>query len=103
MRKHNCFGHGHAQLARKRVVEELIVCAPPERIVDHNRSAQGGILQIGPIEVDVVRDAVDNDSITARVLPSSLPPIRICSAITSGIPLLLIRSTSAEGKVFSIP
>ena len=58
VRQDHGFGHGHAQLLRERVVEELVVGRPPEGIVDDDGSIERGMFQIGAIERDVVRDAV---------------------------------------------
>ncbi len=55
--------HRDADFRRERVVEEFVVGAPPERIVDHRGSGEHGVLQIGAIERDVVRDAVDDDAV----------------------------------------
>ncbi len=57
----------HAQLARQRVVEELVVGGPPEGVVDDDRSRQHGVLQIGAVERNVLRDAVDDDAIPAGI------------------------------------
>ena len=59
--------HRHAQLLRQRVVEELVVRRPPERIVDHLRPRQHRILQIRPVERHVVRDPVHDHRIRARL------------------------------------
>ena len=58
--KNNGVRNGDAQFARQRVVEEFVIGAPPKRIVDDNGAAQNGILQIRAVELDVVRDAVDD-------------------------------------------
>src|ERR1700758_235058 len=50
----------HPQLRRQRVVEELVIRRPPERIVDDHGPMQHGILQISPIERDILRDAIDD-------------------------------------------
>ena len=46
---------------RERVVEELVVGGPPERIVYDNRSMQHGVLQVGAVELNILRDTVDDD------------------------------------------
>src|SRR5262249_18660457 len=55
----------YANFRRQRVVEELVVGAPPEWIVDDARAAQRGVLQVRAIERNVVRDSVDDDRIPA--------------------------------------
>src|ERR1700747_3072046 len=50
-----------AQFGRQRVVEELVISSPPERVVDDDRSAERGILQVSAIERDVLRNAVNDD------------------------------------------
>ena len=57
--------HGNTQLRGQSIVEELIVRRPPERIVDHVRPGQHRVLQVGAVERHVVRNAVDDDGITA--------------------------------------
>src|SRR5437879_11240011 len=54
---------GHAELLRRRSVEEFIVGRPPKRIVDDVGALQHGVLQIAAIVGHLMRDAVDNDSV----------------------------------------
>ena len=61
VRKQHSIRNGHAQLLRQRIVEKLVVGAPPEGIVDNVSSAERRILQVAAIERDVVRDAIDDD------------------------------------------
>src|SRR5580692_6224770 len=53
--------NGHTQLLAERVVEKLVVGAPPEGIVDNVSAAERRILQVAAIERDVVRDAINDD------------------------------------------
>ena len=59
-----------AEPRRQRVVEELVVGAPPERVVDDRRAGERRVLQVRAIERDVVRDAIDDDAVAAG---SSMP------------------------------
>src|ERR1035441_7774698 len=61
-------GHGHAQLFSQRVVKEFVVGRPPEGIVDDDGSIESGVLQIGAVERNVVRDAVDNDGVARSLV-----------------------------------
>ncbi len=63
-------GHGHAQLGGQRVVEKLVVGRPPERIVDDHRSVDRGVLQIGAIEGNVVRNAIHDHRVAGRLVQS---------------------------------
>ena len=70
MRQDNGFGDGDAELAGEGVVEELIVGTPPERIVDDDSAAENGVLQVSPIKLDVMRDAINDDAVaTAGARP----------------------------------
>src|SRR5579863_2647509 len=51
------FGHGDTVAGGQAVVEEFLVRAPPEWVIDHRGPGEGGVLQIGPIEGYVLRDA----------------------------------------------
>jgi hypothetical protein len=51
--------------ARERVAEELVVGAPPERIVDHVRAAEGGCLQVEAVVRHLLADAVDEHAVRA--------------------------------------
>ena len=55
--------HGDTDAGGQGVVEELIVSAPPKGVIDYDGPGEHGVLEIGPIEGDVVRDAVDDDAI----------------------------------------
>ncbi len=59
--------HRDADLGRQAVVEELLVGAPPEGVVDHRRSIERGVLQVGAVERDVLRDAVDDHRVSRRL------------------------------------
>jgi hypothetical protein len=58
----------------QRVVEELVVGRPPEGVVDDDGSVEGGVLEKGAVEGDVVGDAVDDDRV-ARGLSSATAPV----------------------------
>ena len=58
---------GDPQLGGQRVVEELVVGAPPERVVDDLRAAQRAVFQPRAIERDVVRNAIDDHVVAARL------------------------------------
>src|SRR5690606_12379240 len=63
-RQEYCFRKRYANLGHKYIVKELLVGTPPERIVDDICSANGGVLQVGPVERDILRNTVDYDGIT---------------------------------------
>src|SRR5215470_1385169 len=45
------------------VVKELVVGRPPERVVNHDCSMQGRVLEIRPVKRNVLRYAVNDDVI----------------------------------------
>ena len=51
---------------RDHVVEELVVRRPPERIVDHDRPVEGGLLQERAIERNVLADPVQDQVVLFR-------------------------------------
>src|ERR1019366_7205622 len=51
----------NAQLGSECEVEELVVGAPPERVIDNDRAGEGCVLEITAIEGNVVRNAVHDD------------------------------------------
>ena len=55
--------NGDAEFGGQRIVEELVVGAPPEGIVDDLGSREHGVLEIRAIEGNIVRDAVDDDGV----------------------------------------
>ena len=55
--------HGHADAGSEAVVEELFICAPPERIVNDSSACQGGIFKIGAVKRNILRDAVNDHGI----------------------------------------
>ena len=63
MRQNHRGRNRHAQFVGQRIIEELVVGRPPERIVHHNCALHGSLLQIGTIELDVLRNAIDDDII----------------------------------------
>ena len=72
--------HRHAQLLRQRVVEELVVRRPPERVVDHLRAVQNRILQIRPIERQIVRDPIYDHRVArglAQLHPAQRDELRL--------------------------
>src|SRR5690606_22544762 len=71
-RQQYCFWQWHANLGHKCIVKELLVGTPPERIVDDVSSANGGVLQICPVERDILRNTVDYDGITVVGAPLQL-------------------------------
>src|SRR5258708_31302973 len=46
--------HRDADAGGETVVEEFLIGAPPEGVVDDGRAAEGRILQVGPVEWDVL-------------------------------------------------
>ena len=59
---------GDAELGHHRVVEELVVGRPPERVVDDVGALQHGVLHRAAVVLDLVRDAVDDDAIARRLV-----------------------------------
>ena len=59
--------NGHTQFVRQGIIEKLVIGSPPERVIDDYCSAEHSILQIGAIEGDVLRNAVYDDPIAARI------------------------------------
>src|SRR5215470_15470269 len=58
--------NGYAQLAGERVIEKLVIRGPPKRIVDDDGALQRGVLQVGTIKRNILRDAVDDHVILSR-------------------------------------
>src|SRR5258708_32749968 len=59
-------GNWDRELAGERVVEELVISRPPERIVDDDRAFQRHALKRGAIEGYFVRDAIDYQIVCRR-------------------------------------
>ena len=103
VRQDDGWRNGYAEFVGERVVEELVVGRPPEGIVDDDRAVERGVLEIGAVEGDVVGDAVDDDGVwrglcrggRRRFRRTRLRCRRCCGQ--------LMRSTSAPGKLFSMP
>src|SRR5690606_36617058 len=55
-----------AELRSERGAEELVVGAPHERVVEDGHDVERGVLEVGPVERDLVRDPVDEDVVGAR-------------------------------------
>jgi hypothetical protein len=62
LRQQDRFWHRHAQFHRQRIVEELVVRRPPERIVDDDAAFERHPLERRAIERNFVRDAIDHKS-----------------------------------------
>src|SRR5258708_8522715 len=61
-------GNWDRELAGERVVEELVISRPPERIVDDDRPFQRHALKRGAIEGYFVRDAIDYHIVCRRLV-----------------------------------
>ena len=59
--------NGDPDLGGERVVKKFLVSAPQKRIVDHGSAGEGRILQKRAIERDVLRDAIDDYVVAARL------------------------------------
>ena len=94
--------HGHAELGGERVVEELVVGRPPERIVDDDGAVERGVLEKGAVEGNVVRDAVDDDGVGRRLVEMDGAGFDELGVDASMLRALMC-STSAPGKLFSMP
>ena len=66
MREEDGLGDGDAEFGGEGIVEELVVCGPPEGIVDDLRARKDSVLQKGAVEGHVVRDAIDDDGVAGR-------------------------------------
>src|SRR5262245_18923957 len=78
VRQENRPRHRHARRLRDDVVEELVVGAPPEGVVDHLRPGDGRRLQPGAVERHLVADAIEDD-VVARdaILPEGAETHRL--------------------------
>ncbi len=56
-----------AEPVRERSAEELVIGRPHERVVHHGDALQHGVLQEGPVVRYLVRDAVDQHRVLARL------------------------------------
>ncbi len=61
VRQQHGLGDGYSELGTEGEVEELIIGAPPEGVVDDDRSGKRRVLEVAAIEGDVVGDAIDDD------------------------------------------
>src|SRR5437588_2343884 len=59
--------NGDSDFCSQRVIEKLLVRAPPKRVIDHRSSGEGGILQKRAIERYVLRNAIDDHVVPARL------------------------------------
>ena len=59
-------GDGDAEFPRQREIEKLVVCRPPEGIVDDDCALQRQTLQGGAIKRHLVRDAIDYQVVRRR-------------------------------------
>ncbi len=66
VRQHDGLGARDPEPGRERRAEELVVSAPHERVVDDRHPLEHGVLQVRPVERDLVRDTVDDDGVGAR-------------------------------------
>jgi hypothetical protein len=62
---------GDAEAGGQGGVEELVVRGPHEWVVDDGDPLQHGVLQVAAVVGDLVRDAVDEDDIRARLVHGS--------------------------------
>ena len=60
----------------KRIVEELLVGTPPERIVDHVRPSDSRIFQHCTVKWHILRDAVDEHRISGLPCLEHLVDVR---------------------------
>ena len=94
--------YGDAQFRGQRVVEEFIVRAPLEWVVDHSRAGEHGVLQKRTVKGNVVRNAVDDHIVPARlrhVYAAHFQMLRHHSAHAERIDV----ATNAGGKDSSMP
>lgn len=61
----HCGRYRDPQFRGQCVVEKLVVGAPPEGIVDDFGSGEYSVLEEGPVEGDIVRDAIDDEVVAA--------------------------------------
>ena len=96
---HRC-RHRHAQLLGQRVVEELVVRRPPERVVDYHRPVQRRMLQIGAIKRNVVRDAVHNHRVIRRLVQPHRPCLHKLRMNSIEVPRIDVLHQRAGKAVF---
>ena len=63
LREQHRLGNIQAQFGGDRIIEKFVVGGPPERIVDDVGSLQHGVLQVGPVVVHFVGNAVDDHAV----------------------------------------
>jgi hypothetical protein len=61
---------------RDDVVEELVVAAPPERVVDDLDAGGRGLLQVGAVKRHVVADPVEDDVVVGGDVLASGPTLQ---------------------------
>ena len=79
LRQQNRLRNRHAKFRRQRIVEELVVGRPPERIVDDDRPFERQTLQRGAIERHLVRDAIDYQVVTRRIVVANAAEHQVLS------------------------
>src|SRR5262249_26235897 len=59
---------GNTELRGKGSLEELVVCRPHERIIDHSHSLQDSILEVKPVIRYFVRNTINNHRVGTRLV-----------------------------------
>ena len=59
------FGDGDAELGREAIVEKFLVGGPPKWVVDDRGAVERGVLEEGPVERHVLRDAVEDNGVAS--------------------------------------
>src|SRR6185503_4224428 len=63
VRQYDRLRYRHADLARERALEELLIRLPPERVVDHDGPHERCALEVRAVVRHLVADAVDDDRV----------------------------------------
>src|SRR2546427_6882225 len=58
--------HRDAELRCQRIIEELVVCPPPKRVVNHQAPVEHRVLKKGPVKGNVMRNSINDDTVAAR-------------------------------------
>ena len=98
----NGWRNRNAEFSGESVVEKLVVGRPPEGIVNDDGAVEGGVFEVGAVERDVVGDAVDDDGVWRRLVEVDGAGFNELG-MDAGILRALMCSTSAPGKLFSMP
>ena len=66
MRQDHGARHRDPELRCQRIIEELVVCPPPKRVVNHQAPVEHRVLKKGPVKGNVMRNSINDDTVAAR-------------------------------------